>query len=73
MGSPKLIAVESWWNEGNPMGRNNGKSSNTPVTKACNPNEVRVVNPRRERSAHDESSVWENMLLSNMASSKMEC
>jgi len=21
------------------MGRNNGKSSNTPVTKACNPNE----------------------------------
>jgi hypothetical protein len=55
------------------MGRNSGKSSNTPVTKACNPKEVRVVHPRRERSAHDESSVWENMLLSNMASSKVEC
>lgn len=72
-GWPKRIGVESWWNDGNPIGRNSGKSSNTPVKKACNPNDVRVVHPRRERSAHDESTVLESMHLSNMVSSKMEC
>jgi hypothetical protein len=72
------MGVESWWNEGKPMGRKSGRIISKAVTKACNPNEVRAVQPRRERSAHDESSVAENMLLSetllsNMMSSKMEC
>lgn len=50
------------------MGRKSGKSNNTPVTKACNPNEVKAVQPRCERSDHDESSVLENMFLSEMLS-----
>jgi hypothetical protein len=46
------------------VGRSNGKSSNTPPTRACTPNDVKVVNPRRERSPHDELSVLVNMVSS---------
>ena len=46
------------------MGRSSGKTSNAPTTSACNPNEVKVVNPRRERSSHDELSVSSNMVSS---------
>jgi hypothetical protein len=70
-GRPKLIGVESKWNEGNPIGRNNGKTMSMPVINACNPNEVRVVHPRRVLSGHDESSVSANMLFSNVFLSAM--
>ena len=75
-GWPKLIGVESWWNDGKPpVGRSRGKNSNTAVINACNPNDVKVVLPRRMRSVHDESSASANMVLSNdvpanMASSR---
>ena len=36
----------------------------TATTNACNPNEVRVVNRRRERSSHDELSVSSNIVSS---------
>jgi hypothetical protein len=63
-GCPRLTGAESWRSEGNPTGRSNGKSSNTPPTRACTPNDVKVVNPRRERSSHDELSVLVNMVSS---------
>jgi len=64
-GWPKLIGVESWWNEGKPVGRSSGKSSNTAVTKACNPNDVNVVQPRRASSGHGGLSVSANSVLSH--------
>jgi hypothetical protein len=64
-GWPKLIGVESWWNEGKPVGRSSGKSSNTAIISACNPNDVKVVQPRHMRSVHDEASASANIALSN--------
>jgi hypothetical protein len=61
---PKLTGVDRWRNSGNPAGRSSGKTSNTPTATACNPNDVKVVMPRRERSSHDESSVLSNMVSS---------
>ena len=49
-----MTGVDSGRNEGNPMGRSSGKTSNTAHARACRPKDVRVVNPRRERSSHDE-------------------
>jgi hypothetical protein len=63
-GSPILTGVESWRNKGRPMGRSSDKTSNPPTATACNPNEVKVVNPRRERSSHDELRVSSNMVSS---------
>jgi hypothetical protein len=63
-GCPRLIGVESWRNEGIPVGRSRGKTSNAPTASAWKPNEVRVDNPRRERSSHDEVSVRSNMVSS---------
>ena len=63
-GWPKLTGVVSCRNKGKPCGRNTGKTSNTPTTTACSPNEVKVVNPRRERSSSDESSEFKNMVSS---------
>ena len=45
--------------------------SNTLVARACNPNEAKVVHPRRVRSAHDESTVSANILLSSMLPSNL--
>jgi hypothetical protein len=65
-GCPKLTGIESWRNNGKPSGRSRGSTSNTQTARACKPNEVKVVNPRRERSFHDESSVPSNMVSSSM-------
>ena len=61
---PKLTGVDNEWNKGKPAGRSKGKTSNTQTTRACKPNDVKAVNPRRERSSHDESSVASNMVSS---------
>jgi hypothetical protein len=63
-GFPKLTGVESARNSGKPAGRSSGKTSNTATANACKPNEVKAVNPRRERSSHDELSVSSNMASS---------
>jgi hypothetical protein len=63
-GRPRLTGVESGRNEGNPSGRSSGTISNTPTANACMPKEVKAVNPRRERSSHDELSVEVNMVSS---------
>jgi hypothetical protein len=63
-GFPKLTGVESARNSGKPAGRSSGKTSNTPTASACKPNEVKAVNPRRERSSHDEFSASSNMVSS---------
>jgi hypothetical protein len=61
-GGPKLIGVESWWNEGRPVGRSRGKRNKTPVISACNPKQVKVIHPRRPRSDHDESIETSNIV-----------
>jgi len=63
-GLPRLTGVESARNSGKPAGRSSGKTSNTATANACKPNEVKAVNPRRERSSHDELSVSSNMASS---------
>jgi hypothetical protein len=63
-GRPRLTGVESGRNEGNPSGRSSGTISNTPTASACMPNDVKAVNPRRDRSSHDELSVAVNMVSS---------
>jgi hypothetical protein len=61
MGVPKRIGVERGRSEGKPIGRSSGKTSNTAATSACKPNEVRVVQLRRERSVHQELRASANM------------
>jgi len=61
---PKLTGVDNEWNKGKPAGRSKGKTSNTQTARACKPNDVKAVNPRRERSSHDESIVASNMVSS---------
>jgi len=61
---PKLTGVESERSKGKPAGRSSGTISNTPTANACNPNDVKVVIPRRERSSHDELRVLSNMVSS---------
>jgi hypothetical protein len=63
-GWPRLTGVGSGRIEGNPAGRSSGKTSKAPTTRACTPNDDKVVNPRRERSFHDELTVLVNMLSS---------
>jgi hypothetical protein len=63
-GFPMLTGVDKARNSGKPAGRSSGKTSSTPTAKACKPNEVRAVNPRRERSSHDALSVSSNMVSS---------
>jgi hypothetical protein len=63
-GVPKLTGVESRRNKGRPSGRRSGNSRNKPASKACKPNDVKVVQPRRERPVHEESSVSANMVSS---------
>jgi hypothetical protein len=50
------------------MGRRSGKTSNAAHARACKPKDVRVVNPRRERSSHDELIVLANILSVNLVS-----
>jgi hypothetical protein len=63
------MGMEIWRNEGKPVGRSSGKTSNPPTANACNPNDVKVVSPRRERSSHDEWIVSSNMVSSSVESS----
>jgi hypothetical protein len=63
-GRPKLTGVESEWNRGKPAGRSSGTTSNTPTANTCKPSDVKVVNPRRERSSHDEWIVASNIVSS---------
>ena len=59
---PRLIGVESLWNDGKPCGRSSGNASNAATVSACRANEVTVVTPRRERLFHDELRVLSNMV-----------
>src|SRR5579863_817878 len=63
-GCPKLIGAVSCLNVGKPIGRSSGRSSKRPVTKACKPNEVSVVQRRRDLSAQDECKVSAKMVSS---------
>src|SRR5215470_535115 len=59
------MGVETVRARGTPTVVNNGMVSNTPIASACSPNDVAVIQPRRERWAHEIS----NKLSANMASS----
>src|SRR5438477_2265727 len=63
-----LTGVETVRANGRPTVFSNGTISSSPITTACNPNEVNVVQLLRVRWAHDVSS----MLSANMVSSKRE-
>src|SRR5579863_2711230 len=63
---PALMGVEMvLLSEGSPTVCHKGNSSSNPMTTACSPNEVNVVQLRRVRWAHEVSS----MLSANMMSS----
>src|SRR6266404_378469 len=59
------IGVAKGLMKGNATGRINGSKSNNPTTNTCSPNEVSVIQLRRERWAYEVSS----MLSANMVSS----
>jgi hypothetical protein len=62
------MGVETVRADGNPTVFHNGSNSSRPISAACSPNEVKVVQPRRERWAQEASS----KLSANMAPSFSE-
>src|SRR5450432_1662 len=60
----RLTGVDSVWADGNPTVFHSGITSSTPIASASSPNEVRVVQLRRERWAHDDSSRLSPNILS---------
>jgi hypothetical protein len=58
--------------DGKPTVFSSGKSNNSPIITACNPNEVNVVQLRRARCDHDVSSMLSanifEIVFGNMAS-----
>jgi hypothetical protein len=63
-----VTGVDSGRNNGNLMGRRSGKTSNAAHARACKPKDVKAVNPRRERSFHDELIVLANIPSVNLPS-----